>query len=305
MTENIFQIIKIKGELSVSFQELEQMSQKLFNTIRQMNDINEELINQIEELLPQYTQYYKDYPNSSPGQFISDNQIGLFMAYTKAFTVPIVIANRNKIFANASGLLLKLDRTFLITNLHVYEEWKKLNDQLENFFQIGSLSIPVEDLIIDKNSSLDLISISLPEQVIKLIEIDSYKKFYSPKNWPFETEKETIVVASGYPGKVRKDYIGFTHLKHGSVAEKITDLTESKYIVPFNRHVWEEVIGVYPNELTDLGGFSGGPVFSFENDVVNLIGIIFEDGGNFFDGIRVIRSSVINTDGTISNQWGY
>lgn len=290
----------------MSFQELEQKAQRLVNTIHQKNDINEELINQIEELLPQYSQYYEKFPIAYRGQFISDSESTLAMAYTKALTVPILITKDNRACANASGLLLSLDRNFLVTNFHVYEEWEKLNKESKTYFLIGSISIPVESLIIDKNKSLDLISILVPDQLMEIISTISYKKFHSPHNWPFETEKETIVIASGYPGKMREDYIGFTDLYHGSIAEKITDLTESKYIVPFNRNQWEQALGIKdPNNLKNLGGYSGGPVFLFDKGTVNLVGIIFEDGGNFFDGIRIIRSSLINTDGTISNQWGY
>ncbi|MEK3977301.1 hypothetical protein MKZ20_21960 [Psychrobacillus sp. FSL K6-2684] len=290
----------------MSLQEMEQKSQKLIYEIRQINDINEELIMQIEEILPQYSKYYKDYSIDNPGQFISNNQATLFMAYTKVFTVPVLITNGKKAFANASGLLLNLDRKFLVTNFHVYEKWKKLNDESTTYFQIGSVSIPVEDSIIDINRTLDLITISVPEFLLEMLSISSYKKFYTPENWSIETEKGTMVVASGYPGKIRDDHMGFSALHHGSIIDEITDITESKYIMPFNRDEWKQVLGIKDiKDLTSLGGFSGGPVFSFDHGVVNLVGIIFEDGGDFFDGIRIIRKSMINTDGTINNQWGY
>lgn len=299
-------LMNIKGELSMSFQILEQSAQKILNTIHQKNDIDENLINQIEELLPQYSEYYERFTIQYPGQFISDNQIELFMAYTKALTVPVLITNRNRTFANASGLILNLDKKFLVTNFHVYEEWKKLNAKSETFFQIGSVSMPVEDLIIDTNETLDLITISAPDLLIEMVSNVSYKKCYTPQNWPYETQKGTMVVVSGYPGKLRDDCAGFSHLHHGSIVEQIADSTESKYIVSFNRNTWKKVYGIKDvNELTSLGGYSGGPVFIVDNGTVNLVGVIFEDGGNFFDGIRVIRSSVINTDGTINTQWGY
>lgn len=291
----------------MNFQELEEISQKLLNIICKDNDIYEETTDLIEEILPLYSQYYKDYPNLSSGQFISDKQIDLFMAYIKVFTVPILITKDDMVKANASGVLLDLDQKFLITNFHVYEQWRKLNEESKTFFLFESISLPVEDLIIDVNRSLDLISILVPDELYKLISTVSYKKFFTPNKWPYEAERGTIVIASGYPGKMREDYADYTHLHHGSVAERITDLTESKYIVPFNRNLWEPAnFGVKDvSGLTNLGGFSGGPVFSFDNRVVNLVGIIFEDGGNFFDGIRVIRSSLINTDGTFNNEWGY
>lgn len=290
------------------YNKLEKMAKELVNVIHQKNEINEELVNQIEELLSQYKKYYKFAYLSYPGQFISDYQASLFMAYTKALTVPILITDGKKVFANASGVILNLNKKFLVTNFHVYEAWENLNNKSKTFFQIGSISIPVENSIIDKNKSLDLISISVPDQLIEMVSNISYKKSYSPENWPFETEKGAIVVASGYPGKIREDYIelGLSHLNHGSITDQITDLTESKYIMKFNRDEWQQVLGIKdPNDLTDLGGFSGGPVFFCNNGTINLVGIIFEDGGDFFDGIRVVQSSLINGDGTISHQWGY
>nr|WP_263326064.1 serine protease [Neobacillus sp. Marseille-Q6967] len=290
----------------MSFLELEQRSQELLDVIRNINEINGELISRIEDLLPNYAEYYDYFDITNPGQFISQNQAALFMAYSKVHTVPILITTNNRVVANASGLLMQLDRSFLITNYHVLEAWNQLNEESETLFQIGSTSIPVEDLIIDSNRSLDLITISVTNELLESISNISLKKFYSPQNWPIEAEVGTLVVASGFPGALREDGIAFSNLHHGSIVEQITDLTESKYIIPFDRNMWEQVLGVnHLNQITSLGGFSGGPVFSLNISDVDLVGIIFEDGGNFFDGIRVIRSSVINRNGTINTLWGY
>jgi hypothetical protein len=285
--------------------ELDEKAQELFNRVKKSNEITPEIIKHIEEILPLYSHFYVDY-DIKPGQFITKNQAGLYMSYIKMFSVPILITNNSGIVANASGVLIRLDNNILVTNYHVFDEWRRQQLRGETLFQVGSISIPVENMILDFNSSLDLITIQITEEIFNQISQVSYKKFFVPQEWPVNEKVGTMVIASGFPGKLREDGNGFSNLYFGTIVEQITDATETKYIIPFERSTWGQVLGVKnPNDLTSLGGFSGGAVFSNINNELKLSGVIFEDGGNFFDGVRVIRSSVIKQDGTINTEWGY
>ncbi|KUP08444.1 hypothetical protein Q75_02795 [Bacillus coahuilensis p1.1.43] len=285
--------------------ELEVKASEILNSINEINEITPEIIKQIENTLPLYSQFYLEY-DIATGQFLTKNHSALFMSYIKVFTVPILITNVSGVVANASGVLLSLSKNILVTNYHVYDEWRKQQRNEETLFQIGSISLPVEEIILDCNTSLDLVTLEISDEIINKVCQTSYKKLFIPQKWPVNSEVDEVVVASGFPGKLRSDSTGFSNLYLGTIAEPITDATESKYIIPFDRTTWEKVLGVQDvNSLTSLGGFSGGPVFSNKNNEINLSGIIFEDGGNFFYGIRVIRSSLINRDGTINTTWGY
>lgn len=289
----------------MSLEELEEKSKELINDINLQNEIDIELIRRIKEALFQYMEHYED-KNIITGQFITRNHAILAMAYTKVFTVPIVITNQSGVVANASGILFSLDHTFLVTNYHVYEEWKRLSNHSKVLFQVGSASIPVEDLKIDSNKSLDLITITITEEIIQKISLVSPKEAFSSNKWNLTAEVGNVVVASGFPGKLREDGQGFSDLHHGAIVESINEVTESKLIIPFDRSTWEKVLGVKEaDQLTSLGGFSGGPVFMFTEKEISILGVIFEDGGDFFDGIRVVHSRVLNRDGTIDTTWGY
>lgn len=158
---------------------LEERAKNIINSIKEINEITPEIINQIEQTLPLYSQFYEDYVIES-GQFLTENHVTLFMSYIMAFTVPVMIINKSGVVANASGVFLGLGKNILVTNYHVYDEWKKQQMKEETFFQIGSVSVPVQEIILDFNTTLDLVTLEISDEVINRVSKISYKKFFTP-----------------------------------------------------------------------------------------------------------------------------
>jgi predicted amidohydrolase len=109
-----------------------------------------------------------------------------------------------------------------------------------------------------------------------------------------------MVYVAGWPGILREDGSGYSNIFYVSINGEVSDITDRRFIVEFNRDEWIVTLGVRePEELEHYGGFSGGPVFLFIDGELKLVGFICEDGANFFDGMQIVQSSFINRDGTI------
>ncbi|EMR05788.1 peptidase Do [Bhargavaea cecembensis DSE10] len=218
----------------------------------------------------------------------------IFVTYFKNFTVSIVFGTEER--NNGSGCLLRLNRDFLITNAHVIKgaiEAKRL--------LIGSVEVyNIEEKIVSIDDDLDLAVIDLSESLNKDLE-DTGKMFFTPESWPpSESEIGDQVYIAGFPGIFREDEEMFSSIYYTAIHEEIMDVTDRRLIVKFSRENWKKALGLKEiSDLKRLGGLSGGPVFICRDDKPELVGFTYEDGGGFFDGVKVIKSYFINNDGEI------
>lgn len=224
-----------------------------------------------------------------------DGYAEIFVNYIKNFTVPIVfgVEKRN----NGSGCLLRLNRDLLVTNAHVIR-----GAIPEERVLIGGIEVfKIAEKIISIDDDLDLAVIDLSDGLNEEIE-DKGKMFFEPKSWPSsECEIGDQVFIVGYPGVFREDTELLSTIYYAAIREEIMDVTDRRLVSNFNRENWEKKIGVKEiSELKRLGGLSGGPVFICRDDIPELVGFTYEDGGGFFDGVKIIKSSFINRDGEIS-----
>lgn len=245
----------------------------------------------IKELIEEIKNYSKQLQK---GRSREDGYAEVFVTYFKNFTVPIVFGDGER--NNGSGCLLRLNKDFLITNAHVIKGAASAKRIL-----IGDVEVwNIEEKIISIDDVLDLAVIDLSEGLNEKIE-DCGKMFFQPKSWPsLECEIGDQVFIVGYPGVFREDEPKFSTVYYTAIREEIMDVTDRRLVSGFNRENWQKVMGVKEiDELNRLGGISGGPVFICRDDVPELVGFTFEDGGALFDGVRIIKSSFINMDGEI------
>lgn len=238
----------------------------------------------------------KDYSKQlQKGRSREDGYAEIFVTYFKNFTVPIVFGDEKR--NNGSGCLLRLNRDFLITNAHVIR-----GAIPEERLLIGNVEVwKIEDKVISIDDDLDLAVIDLSDGLNKDLE-DNGKMFFEPKSWPSsECETGDQVFIVGYPGIFREDEELFSIVYYTAIREEIMDVTDRRLVSGFNRENWKKALGLKEiSELKKLGGLSGGPVFICRDDIPELVGFTYEDGGGFFDGVKIIKSSFINKDGEIS-----
>jgi len=278
--------------------------------IEQLKLIMQEVIsnkdsNSLQERLKCLISCLQDYKNQlEKGTFRNSNYCKLLSRYIQLFTSPIVIVGDNKKVISGSCVFIELKEKFIITNNHVVQAWKDLQKAGNKVsFQIGSITIPLESLIIDFDRDLDLATIKIPIEYEDQIVYKQDKFFYKPAKWPYNnTTKDDIVTMAGYPGVLREDNNDFSNIYYASICESIEDVDKTKGVMVFDRDNWVKSLGLRsPSELDKVGGgFSGGPVFRFVDGEVELIGIVSENGGSFFD-IMFAFSSYINKDGTIQH----
>lgn len=236
------------------------------------------------------------------GQFMDNTEVTLLQILFSIYTCPIIIWDGNKV-VNGSGFFVDLDEKLLITNHHVVEGWRSIKKVTPGTkFQLGSISIPIESLLIDEDKNLDLATIKVPNEIFKEINLSLYKEFYISDALSSRiSQKGDIVTLCGFPGSIRHDGDGYSNMHISTISEPVTDVSNNKTLVTFNRENWVQTLGVNtPENLTSLGGFSGGPVFYYDRGNINYVGTISEGMEGLAEGIFVVNGNLINRDGTLN-----
>jgi hypothetical protein len=212
---------------------------------------------------------------------------------------------------NGTALLLNFGSGVMaVTCSHVIEGYrKKLKEKESIILQIGGYKFNPLDYIIDESSKLDLVTIRLPAESLSEVLSDDEiaKDVFSPRAWPPpEISNGAFVSFGGYPGSWRtmpqKDQIIFDSFSSGAC--KVASVGDDYLMCKFEREYWVKSFSLRPDdELPDIGGLSGAPVFLLNETksgitVYDFIGIIYEFSSEF-ELMRVRLSRFIRKDGSI------
>lgn len=230
----------------------------------------------------------------------------LISVMIQKYSIPIVIAtphNGRHLINNGTGLFLELDQRLLITNEHVLTACKNAPEGAA--ILIGEYNMSVEDFVqatleSRSNTNLDLAVIKIPETLIESWVIHQNKLFYKPESWPPQLpQNRNMVFLAGYPGVLREDKGNEIGTFFASIQDEIMDVGVTSSIMNFNKMEWIKRLGVRNiEELTRLGGFSGGPMFLFLDGKLILLGIIRQGDGDFFD-MQFVHARFIQNNGEI------
>lgn len=193
-----------------------------------------------------------------------------------------------------------------ITCSHVlegYREWLKKDG--EAMFQIGNLEINPLENIIDEDEKLDLATIKLDQAGLQKIvgreEIGSSS--FRPVSWPPKDVKEgEYILFGGYPGLWKSHFSGTEIVfdSFSSGASAVTSVGPDYMICQFEREYWTYGFNLRnPEDLHDLGGLSGSPVFILRDLHFEFVGIVYQFSQKF-DLMYIRPSKFVREDGTIS-----
>lgn len=217
-----------------------------------------------------------------------------------------LISNLN----NGTATLVNFGRRpIAITCFHVLDAYRKrLNEDSQIIFQLGNLKIDPLPKIIDECENLDLVTIDLSGENIKEIGDggDIASCFFRPISWPPKRiSKGSFVSFGGFPGCWRlqpsKKEVMFDSFSSGACA--IASVREDIIICQFERGYWVNSFNLRPGEdLHELGGLSGAPVFTLRDLYYELVGIVYEFSTEF-DLMYVRPTKFLREDGTIIKDW--
>ena len=206
---------------------------------------------------------------------------------------------------NGTATLVDFGHPMAITCFHVLDAYrKKLKEDNQIVFQIGNLKIDPLNKIIDECERLDIVTIDLKDENTKKIgdggEIASC--FFSPVSWPPQAIKNGDFVSfGGFPGRWRQHLsqkeVMFDSFSSGACA--VASVREDIIVCQFEREYWVHSFNLRSGEeLHEIGGLSGAPVFVLRGLHFELVGIIYEFS-EAFDLMYVRPSKFIRMDGTI------
>lgn len=254
----------------------------------------------IEELRLNIANYQLDIEKGVLRNTHYNNMISILIQH---YTITISIVGSDFSRNTATCFFLKIDDTvYVVTNRHVIDYYdQKIKKDPRAFFQIGEYKFPIKNFLVDSNQELDLAIIKIPEEHIEELILKQDKLFLELVDWPLSKPcKGDIVFLSGYPAVFREDEKNGFNIFFVSITEPIEDVATNKSIITFDRDQWVKTMGLKdPSQLNKVGGFSGGPAFVCRDGKLDLVGVICQNGGSFFD-MQIVHAIHIQKDGTIS-----
>ena len=170
----------------------------------------------------------------------------------------------------------------LFTAQHVLKGYRERTANGPTVFQVGNVTLDVEERLVFESVAADLAALQLLEE--ELVGVPS--RGWVPKNWPpLIPEEGDWVGHIGFPREYRMDGgPGFIDLPAVGGILRI-DVTGGDFLgctYPRSRLVHTRGPGV-PPQGANLKGMSGGPVFLVNpaDDSIALVGIVVEDSPGF------------------------
>ena len=172
--------------------------------------------------------------------------------------------------------------TIAISAFHVYNQY--IRDRAKGPHircQFGSATVEPERYLFSSDENLDLVTFKLPDVLIAATRV----AVHSAVQWPPDRLKQSdLVVFGGYPGHRRTEKYGTLESDFVTFISRVNQSSDdhaSVYLnIPESHWPADQSIGEQP----DLGGVSGGPVFRFLTQPIEMLefaGIIYESSQTF------------------------
>jgi Trypsin-like peptidase domain len=211
------------------------------------------------------------------------------------------------VFTNGTGTLVGTGAgNLLVTNHHVYEEFKRCRSELpcSQLAMSGVDGRPFVDIsnqpCVASDKSCDLAVLAISPAIVE----QQGKRFCLTPVWPPQRPEEGMrVVAIGYPGQGRhvlaSDALGVAPL---SIGRRITSISERHFVMADQTQDAYTHVPEGLRALTSYGGISGSAVYSvhrIHDRFVDyrLCGFVYEEG--IGHTLMVAHADHINADGSI------
>lgn len=201
---------------------------------------------------------------------------------------------------SATGCVLQLhDAYFVVTADHILEAYEnRINEGEVLNWQVGELRFdPISRVAwrgSTKNKPKDIVFLRVTEQEAREACADRNHILSAPTGWPPRAPQEgEMVLLAGYPTQLREVDGGV--IRPGPLSAMLPVTTSTGDGTFKCRYEYEDLISFDPQALPleglrgNLGGVSGGPVFSMGAICYPFVGVISQRSGAFddFDAIVV------------------
>jgi len=170
---------------------------------------------------------------------------------------------------------------------------------------VGNLKFDPVSQTISESERFDLATIAFTKKQAEKITSDGEigSCFFEPHSWPPEKVKKGDFIAfGGFPAVWRQQLSAkeFLFDTFSSGASPISAVRDDYFVCQFERENWIKPFDPYKkDELHDLGGLSGAPVFIQRGLPWEFVGIVYEFSSGY-DLMYIRPSKLITSDGSIS-----
>jgi hypothetical protein len=172
--------------------------------------------------------------------------------------------------------------TLAVSANHVYAQYLQDKKRMPHLkCQFGGVTIDPELYVASENAALDIVTFELPS----ILVAGSGVTIHNSRVWPPDKlQQSELVIFGGYPGHRRTERDGALDTDFVTFISRVTQSSDdhfSVYLDLTNSH-WPQ--GETVGERPDLGGASGGPVFRFRTEPIEVLefaGVIYESSQEF------------------------
>lgn len=215
-----------------------------------------------------------------------------------------------KVFNGTATLLELPSGIYAVTCAHVIDAYYDVRNELgDALLQIGMTEISVEDQLVCKNDTTDLVTIRLTTAQLDALQREGEigSRVIRPAKWPPEpVEVGQPIMFGGFPGAWR-EWVAHDELVFGSFSTagiKVTTSHSDRLSCQLERDYWISSVARGDSDkaitLKELGGLSGGPAFVDRGLQFEFAGIIYQHAESF-DILFLRPAGLINPDGSIKD----
>ena len=204
-----------------------------------------------------------------------------------------VLHNGTATFVNTGAAILA------ISAFHVYAEYLRDKANAPQVrCQFGGVTVEPERYLVAANEILDLVTFRLPDILI----VGTRVTVHNATKWPPDKLVQSdLVIFGGYPGQRRAEKPNSLETDFVTFISRVTQSSDDHASVYLNIPESHWPSGETMGERPDLGGASGGPVFRFRTEPLEILefaGVIYESSQEF-ELVRARHASHISAVGLI------
>lgn len=189
--------------------------------------------------------------------------------------------------------------TLAISANHVYERYLQDKANIPHTkCQFGGVTVEPERYVVSVNAALDIVTFELPSVLVA----GSGATVHNAPKWPPDRlQQSELVIFGDYPGHRRTEREGALDTDFVVFISRVTQSSDDHVSVYLNIPESHWPRGESVGERPDLGGASGGPVFRYRTEPIEMMefaGVIYESSQEY-ELVFARHASHISSEGAV------